>query len=200
MVQHPRVPLAAPLVVEPSFKGGEKSPAPLDEPADGLGPRFAQAGGVGSHSEEGDGRDDTADDAAVADVDARRDDAPIPDVRRDDAVTPDDGAPDDAADADTDALCDAGGRSLEELVDSCVTDEWTRTEALACIATLNDSWRAGLASLAACTPCDELGWWVQECLTSCGSGCNHATTAADFDIEAFLANCGCYLYIAVRFE
>ncbi len=128
------------------------------------------------------------------------DDVP-PDTALDPAADPGHDPPGDDADCGADAACPHGCETLEQILEECVPDPGMRQSYLDCIGSLHDSWSTGLTALFACEDCGQVSFHLGCCLTNGATDiCGSPSTAGEFDLDAFLDNCGCYLYLAVRFD
>jgi len=117
---------------------------------------------------------------------------PAPDFRPD----PDVPLPDLLPDPVPDPPCDPAGRTLDEILASCVSTVEMQEYYRECIDAMHASWRAGLTELFACESCGQVREQLMNCLEW---RCEYIDPDEAFDLEAFLDDCGVPIYIGVRF-
>jgi hypothetical protein len=100
-------------------------------------------------------------------------------------------------DVPPDASCPHACMSFEEIVEECVDSEEDRATYLECIDELHGSWRTGLTELFACWDCTNIEdkLWCDFLNT-----CRYPDPDREFDLEEFLAACGCCIYLGVRHD
>jgi len=106
-----------------------------------------------------------------------------------------------------DASCQPDGADLTTLMLGCLTAMGfnSQQEVIDCVRVLNDSWRAGMAQLFACTDCQTLTEYLNP--SYCGNRfCwevedDAAVQGDGFDLQTLLDSVsGCPVYIGVRFD